>query len=347
MLTQRAARGSERREHVLPRARGLNKAGDGEDLWLFTGRHHALADVCAWLRTPGGRATLVVTGDPGSGKSALLARLFLLAGDRRGQIPQTHTLPANTIPPPGSVTEFIHARGKTSDQLLEALCVACRIHDIDTITRPGELLAQVHAAGKPVTVIVDAVDEAIGHTADQAKGHFPPVDQVLAPLVAGAARTPLRLLLGTRRHLLPTLGHDMGHDMRLVDLDKDRYADPDSVRSYVHSCLVELSESSPYRRQAQRYLDAVADAVADAAGGSFLVAFITARSLALRPDLVNPYDPVWRASLPRPPPTPCETTSSSGWAPTLAALVTCCFHSPMPRAPACRGRTCGPPSPER
>ena len=40
------------------------------------------------------------------------------------------------------------------------------------------------------------------------------------------------------------------------------------------------------------------DGVADAAGRSFLVALITARSLALTPELVDPTDPDWRRRLP-------------------------------------------------
>jgi hypothetical protein len=44
----RARREAERKSHVLPRAQGLDEAGR-DDLWLFEGRHAALADVVGWL----------------------------------------------------------------------------------------------------------------------------------------------------------------------------------------------------------------------------------------------------------------------------------------------------------
>ena len=133
-------------------------------------------------------------------------------------------------------------------------------------------------------VIIDALDEAVATRDAQAQGKFPVVDQALAPLVRGAGRTRLRLLLGTRRHLLAALGRPC----KRVDLDASTYADAASVAAYAQSCLTVLSDESPYRGQPQDYLNAVAEAIAAAAGNSFLVALITARSLALRGELVRP-----------------------------------------------------------
>ena len=244
----RAARRAEQRGHVLPRAQGLDTATVDEDLWLFTGRHRALREVCAWLR-PGHRSTgpaaMVVTGDPGSGKSALLSRLFVLADRRlRSRVPRLHTLPEDTMPPPGSITRFIHARGLTGDELMAGMSEACGLEETAS---PGRLLASVADEGDPIVVIVDAIDEAVAARDALALGEFPVVDQVLAPLVRGAGRTRLRLLLGTRRPLVSALGGPV----QLIDLDTGAYADPSSVAAYARSCLVSLSENSPYRGQCE------------------------------------------------------------------------------------------------
>ncbi len=288
----RATRRAEQRDHVLPRAQGLDTSADNEDLWLFTGRHQALSEVCGWLRSPDVPAAMVVTGDPGSGKSALLSRLFVLADRKlRGRVPRLHTLPELTVPPLGAISRFIHARGMTGDELMAGICEAC---DVPETRKPSQLLDALAGRTEPVVVIVDALDEAVAYHAARAS-EFPLVDQVLAPLIRAAGRTRLRLLLGTRRHLLPALGEPL----QLVDLDAAAYADPASVAAYARSCLVQLSEQSPYRRQPQAFLNAVAEAIADAAGNSFLVALITARSLALRDELADPTDLGWRHCLPR------------------------------------------------
>jgi WD40 repeat protein len=288
-----AARATDQRDHVLPRARGLDSADSGAaDLWLFTGRYAALAEACRWLRSRDGPATLVVTGDPGSGKSALLARLVVLADQKlRGRVPRLYTLPEATLPDPGSIASFIHVRGLTAEELMARLCEACGVEET---TSPGRLLAALSGRTDPIVVIVDAVDEA-GLRAEQASGQIPAVDLVLAPLIQAAGRTRLRLMLGTRRPQLQPLGGPVA----VLDLDRGEYADLASVRRYVESCLVELSEESPYRHQPRAYLQDVAQAVAAAAGSSFLVALITARSLALTPRLVDPHDQAWHRGLPK------------------------------------------------
>ena len=65
---------------------------------------------------------------------------------------------------------------------------------------------------------------------------------------------------------------------------------PEWTPAYARSCLIHLSDESPYRGQPEKYLDAVAEAIAEAAGNSFLVAFHNQRSLALRGEVVNPAD---------------------------------------------------------
>ncbi|MFV2022947.1 hypothetical protein ACFHVL_31250, partial [Micromonospora sp. LOL_023] len=149
---------------------------------------------------------------------------------------------------------------------------------------------------EPVVVVVDAVDEAVDSGEARRERGSPVVEQVLAPLVAAAGRIPLRMMIGTRSHLVDALGQPV----RLMDLDRPEFADRHSVHRYARRCLTELVDTSPYRGQPAAFVDAVADAVAASAGDSFLVALITARSLALRPEPVaNPYDPAWRAGLPR------------------------------------------------
>src|ERR1700727_1195317 len=59
-----------------PLARGVQRAGVVG--WYFTGRESALREIVTWLGEIGYGA-LIVTGEPGSGKSAVLARIVTMA----------------------------------------------------------------------------------------------------------------------------------------------------------------------------------------------------------------------------------------------------------------------------
>ena len=64
------------RSHFTRRARGQRSDARGGD--LFRGRAAALAAVGGWLTDPDDQGRpLVVTGQPGAGKSAVLARAVL------------------------------------------------------------------------------------------------------------------------------------------------------------------------------------------------------------------------------------------------------------------------------
>jgi hypothetical protein len=141
-------------------------------------------------------------------------------------------------------------------------------------------------------VLLDGVDEAAA-----------PHDLVgllLAPLLKHADGR-LRLLIGTRPHLLPALAPGLRRDTpdRVIDLDAERYADPEALTGYTMRNLLGAAVDSTYRDQPRHRLLPVAQAVATAAHPSFLVARITASTLASQPVVANPTDPAWRQSLPR------------------------------------------------
>jgi WD40 repeat protein len=245
----------------------------------FVGRHTALREITAWLTLGTDARTIVVTGDPGSGKSAVIGQLSALS-DREwsGTVPR-QGLPPDTIPPSGSITVSIHARNRTSAEILQALCASAQVGDAAT---PGEFLQA--RAGKPMVAAIDAIDEAVD------------IDRLIAilnSLIDAGPRTGFRMLLGNRSHILDRLSTAID----VINLDDPKYADPDSLVEYADGRLRSV-DGSPYAAADPQVVRAVARAVAEAAGRSFLVALVNSRSLATQPTVADPGDEAFLASLP-------------------------------------------------
>ena len=89
----------------------------GTTQWYFTGRHAALKVINEWLTQPSsGGSMVVVTGDPGSGKSALLG--FLVTASDASEVADEslrallETMPTFARPPVGIVVFALHLKGK-------------------------------------------------------------------------------------------------------------------------------------------------------------------------------------------------------------------------------------------
>ena len=278
-IEQRELRLADLRGHFLPRARGVDVPAEAG--WRFVGREAALRDLVGWLSDAGDRSARIVTGGPGSGKSAVIGRLVVLSDpDYRRTVP-AEGLSLGSSPPEASIATGVHARGLTSAQVLAALSAQAGV----TADTPADLLREMR--GRRLTVAINAVDEAL----DPAGLVF----GVLRPLVEAGPAEGLRLLLGTRPHLVGSLG--LTGSGSVIDLDDESYADPESIYQYVLRGL-EPGEDSPYASAAPELTADVARAVADAAGHSFLVALIATRTLLSQPRVPDPADPAWRASLP-------------------------------------------------
>ncbi|WP_371591680.1 caspase family protein [Streptomyces virginiae] len=265
----------------------------GDDLtapaWWFSGRYYALHDLATWLRTPASSdetACRVVTAAPGSGKTAVLGLIAALSHpERRRTVPlDALDLPEDLLAP-GAIDVAVYAQRLTDSDVLDAIAAAARVRT-GTV---GELLDALDRRTRPLTVLIDALDEAATpHTL---------CATVLRPLIEHA-RGRIRLLLGTRPYLLPRLGIDPADRRQVIDLDSPRYADSEALTTYTARTLLQARSTSPYRNQPHT-VRPVAHAVATAAGKSFLIARITAGTLAASPTIPDPDDPTWRASLPR------------------------------------------------
>ena len=289
-LKQRETRRSELLTQFMPR---IDK---------FTGRHRALIDITNWLSSPADTKPVIVTGDPGSGKTTVLALLAALADPKRRPTVPRNGLPANGIPAEHSIDAVIYAGNLTSGQILAGLGSAVRIDGIDP--RPGAIGASVthllselrRRAAKPIVVMIDALDEASEPV------HL--AEQLLCPLI-DRGRGLVRLLLGTRRYICDHLGRDRRAQCMLIDLDGAEYSDPVALSAFIRNVLVnggpvtvENLISSPFRNCSAPDLDEATIAVAEAAGSSFFVARILASTLALGSSIPDLADPVWRAKLP-------------------------------------------------
>ncbi|MFF0549542.1 hypothetical protein ACFYUL_11310 [Streptomyces sp. NPDC004311] len=277
---------------LLVRAMGYQGA-PGDDIaapaWWFSGRHEALQDLAAWLNAPAGGeepACRVVTAAPGSGKTAVLGLIAALSHpERHRTVPLDALGLSQDLFGPGAVDVAVYAQRLTDTDVLNAVSAAARVH-AGTV---GELLDALGHRTRPLTVLIDALDEA---ATPQTL-----CTTVLRPLIEHA-RGRIRLLLGTRPYLLPRLGIDPGDTGQVIDLDSPRYADQQALTTYTARTLLQARSTSPYRERPQA-VRPVAQAVAIAARKSFLIARITAGTLAAAPTIPEYSDPAWRASLPR------------------------------------------------
>jgi WD40 repeat protein/V8-like Glu-specific endopeptidase len=279
----------EARSHFTRRARGQRSAARGGD--LFRGRAVALDRIRRWLtavQAPG--RPLVLTGQPGAGKSAVLGRAALSVEAEHGG--------------PGLA---FHARAATIGDFLTALA---DLTSIDTPASADELVTGIADLPwqSPVPVVLDALDEA---ASDQDRRQ---ITEALAEL---AVLPGLRVAVATRTMtvgspfapggLLSALGVAARDDDNLIDLDSDTYFDLEGLRQFAAVLLAQDGMDHPgppgaawtqYRAQ-RGVCDRLAAVIAERAGRNFLVAAMAAVPLSTAGTLTDPaakgFDP---ASIP-------------------------------------------------
>jgi hypothetical protein len=116
---------SELQKHWKPRAMGSGGLFQGGQ-WYFVGRTAVLRHIVEWLaQTSSGGTARVVTGDPGSGKSAILGFLVTCSDQEEIQQPNLsnflETMPEGTIPTPAGVDFAINLWNRTLDTTFSAL----------------------------------------------------------------------------------------------------------------------------------------------------------------------------------------------------------------------------------
>ena len=268
----------EARSHFTRRARGQRSAARGGD--LFRGRAVALDRVRGWLtavEAPG--QPLVMTGQPGAGKSAVLARAALSVEAGHGG--------------PGLA---FHARAATIGDFLTALA---DLTGIDTPASADELVTSLAdlPGQPPVPVVLDALDEA---ASDRDRRQ---ITEALAEL---AVLPWLRVAVATRTMavgnpfapggLLPALGVTARDDHNLIDLDSDTYFDLEGLRQFAAALLAQDGMDHPgppgaawtqYRAR-HGVCDRLAAVIAERAGRNFLVAAMAAVPLSTARTMTDP-----------------------------------------------------------
>lgn len=223
------------RSHFLHKAQG----GEGGELaWYFSGREDELRQVVSWLeRTPSGM--LVVTGEPGAGKSAILGHLVTLADERLTDA----LITAGLVEPP------VH---RPRAGVLDAHLVLTGMREADfvrmlsgTLTNAESTTIDVAVANHVrdnggYTILADALDEA------------EEPERIAYRLRLLAALEHVRVIVGTRPSRREHLDErPSGRTDLLAALDATATIrverEPGAVAAYVNRRL--SAAASPYRHR--------------------------------------------------------------------------------------------------
>ncbi|ONI87011.1 hypothetical protein ALI144C_10255 [Actinosynnema sp. ALI-1.44] len=228
------------REHFLLKAASADAVDVG---WYFSGRNNVTAEAVEWLRS-GDHGLMVVTGAPGAGKSAVLGRLAVLSDPASRQACRALGLldhPEALLPPPGVFDAIVHVKNQRSDQVARAIAGQLDLDLRESSSPARDLVTELSDSGRAVTILADAVDEAlIGEDVFVARD----------VLRAVAGLPGCKVLVGTRsdRDGRPDLPIEAGRSplvealrprrgtFRVVDLSQDEDADTD-IAKYVEDRL--------------------------------------------------------------------------------------------------------------
>ncbi|WP_146178596.1 hypothetical protein [Nonomuraea fuscirosea] len=186
-------------EHFLTKAAGVPSWGTGLSGCFFTGRASELTRIRDWLESE--ERVLVVTGEPGAGKSALIGVTVWLAHPSLQplSLPVLSRVPSELHPRRRYPTLVgVHARQRTAEQVVDSLHSqldrirkgSAGLQSNDSLER---LIEKATGLAEPVIVVIDAIDESIdGETL---------VNRVLARLLRAEredGRPAFRIMAGVR-----------------------------------------------------------------------------------------------------------------------------------------------------
>ncbi|WP_307710654.1 ATP-binding protein [Streptomyces sp. V1I6] len=280
-------------QHYLSRVHG----GVGADLdpehCHFAGRSTQLGKLARWISGEADAQVplVVVTGEPGSGKSALLGALVCCAHPYLAR--QLHTvvnrIPAEHRPPPTDHIAVVHARKRTLNDIVTALTQQLHLAHPQTGWTPHRLIEAVADLPSSPLIVVDALDEATERTSIAAV-LLTPLARVRASTVSGRpAGTPAcRLLVGTRpwwKQLGLTPLEQAANELGRID-DLDTVPTDTLIQDLTSYLTALLAEAPRYTNKVTLRGD-LARAVAQALvkgedRGEFLKARLYARHLAQR-----------------------------------------------------------------
>lgn len=283
--------------------------------WYFTERVPQMRRLIAFLTEEEG--TLVVTGEAGSGKSALLARAVTLSDPRFRADPAyrdvVEATPTDLLVPVGAVDAAVLARNADADELAAALHTALigRGPEQGPGVRTVDLILD-HALGffrsedRPLTVVIDGVDEARNPTRI--------ITDVIRPLVeqwSDDGRPVVRMVVGIRSAHAETTGRlrpsqDRTSDLlnllvRATDCGEPLRTDAagaEDIAEYTGSLLRTLFGMHDDATDSDaQLLDGLAAVVAAEVAPSFLDARLAAEALHQSGRLPSPDDARWLATL--------------------------------------------------
>lgn len=269
-------------EHWIPKAKGAELAAEG---WYFTGRRTAVKEIIEWLAAEDSDAlTRVVTGGPGSGKSALLAHLVTLSSPSTRKAAQSGT---ESELPPCIIDVAVHARRKTLMDVVRLVGEPLGI----MANGPGELLMSLEKRQVRTVVLIDALDEA--------DGYYEIILQLLKPL---SAIPNVRILVGARPDSTGSARRFKALGTLAVEIDLDRpyYFDSEDIKHYVNRrllCEREPSRQTPYRG-CPELARTIAKGVAERSGKVFLVARTVVQTLIAASKVIDTSAPKWQQALP-------------------------------------------------
>lgn len=276
-LPQRWQYGGDAAEsHFERRAYGQRSGALGGD--LFRGREAALRAISQWLSGPPPGRPLVILGQPGSGKSAVLGRAVLKfeSADAQGLV--------------------YHSRGASISDFVGLIC---RFLDLDTEAADTDGLIQALRGRppQPLVIMVDALDEAAStndaYLIADTLSELSRLPQTHVVVASRALSSRNRFGPGTILNRLLVFSDTAAN---LVDLDVVPYRDRTAIEAFAESGLGQLHTKNPgptgcawetYRSRDDLRRN-LAKVIARRADPNFLVASITTMTLSNQEKILDP-----------------------------------------------------------